>query len=60
MIMMFEKVLVPTDFSRYALKMLDCIGEIPGPREVVLLNVVDAGKSHDAGEKRLELQLSLR
>ncbi|MDM7939146.1 MAG: universal stress protein [Methanothrix sp.] len=41
--MMFEKVLVPTDFSRYALKMLDCIGEIPGPREVVLLNVVDAG-----------------
>jgi len=36
-------VLVPTDFSRYALKMLDCIGEIPGPREVVLLNVVDAG-----------------
>ncbi len=39
---MFEKVLVPTDFSRYALKMLDCIGEIPGLKEVVLLNVVDA------------------
>ena len=43
MMMMFEKVLVPTDFSRYALKMLDCIGEIPGQREIVLLNVVDAG-----------------
>lgn len=42
MMMMFEKVLVPTDFSRYALKMLDCIGEIPGLKDVVLLNVVDA------------------
>lgn len=40
---MFERVLVPTDFSRYSHKMLECIGEIPGVMEVVLLNVLDAG-----------------
>ncbi len=39
---MFEKVLFPTDFSEYAEKTLDCIGEIPGTKEVVLLHVVDA------------------
>ncbi len=39
---MFEKVLFPTDFSEYALKNLECIGEIPGVKEVVLLHVVDA------------------
>jgi nucleotide-binding universal stress UspA family protein len=39
---MFERVLVPTDLSKYAQKMLDCIGEIPGIKEVVLLNIIDA------------------
>ncbi len=39
---MFEKVLIPTDFSRYNRKMLECIAEIPGTREVVLLHVLDA------------------
>src|SRR4030067_2854092 len=39
---MFEKVLFPTDFSEYAQKMLECIGEIPGIKEVVLLHIVDA------------------
>lgn len=37
---MFEKVLVPTDFSAYAHKVLECVGNIPGVKEVVLLNVV--------------------
>jgi nucleotide-binding universal stress UspA family protein len=37
---MFKKVLVPTDFSAYARKVLECIGEIPGLTEVVLLSVV--------------------
>ncbi|MCX9012263.1 MAG: universal stress protein [Candidatus Methanoperedens sp.] len=39
---MFEKVLFPTDFSEYAQKNLECIGEIPGVKEVLLLHVVDA------------------
>ncbi len=39
---MFEKVLFPTDFSEYAQKTLECIGEIPGIKEVVLLHIVDA------------------
>jgi nucleotide-binding universal stress UspA family protein len=37
---MFEKVLVPTDFSKHAKKIIECIGEIPGLKEVVLLNVI--------------------
>lgn len=39
---MFEKVLFPTDFSEYAQKTLECIGEIPGVKELMLLHVVDA------------------
>jgi len=39
---MFEKVLFPTDFSEYAQKTLECIGDIPGIKELVLLHVVDA------------------
>jgi nucleotide-binding universal stress UspA family protein len=42
---MFERVLVPTDLSKYAQKMLECIGEIPGIKEVVLLNIIDANDS---------------
>ena len=39
---MFEKVLFTTDFSEYARKTLDCLSDIPGVREVVLLHVIDA------------------
>jgi nucleotide-binding universal stress UspA family protein len=38
----FEKVLVALDFSAYSQKIFDCITEIPGIQEVVLLHVVDA------------------
>lgn len=37
---MFEKVLVPTDFSRHARKVVECVGEIPGIKQVVLLSVI--------------------
>ena len=37
---MFEKVLIPTDFSSHAEKVVKCIGGIPGVKEVVLLNIV--------------------
>jgi len=39
---MFRKVLVALDFSAYSQRILDCISEIPGTEEVVLLHVVDA------------------
>jgi len=42
MVIMFEKVLVPTDFSKYAQKVVECVGELPGLKEIVLLHVVDA------------------
>lgn len=37
---MFEKILVATDFSNNAGKILECVGEIPGAKEVVLLHVL--------------------
>ncbi|MDD1734382.1 MAG: universal stress protein, partial [Methanothrix sp.] len=37
---MFEKVLVPTDFSKHAKKVIECVGEIPGIKQVVLLSVI--------------------
>jgi nucleotide-binding universal stress UspA family protein len=36
----FEKVLIPTDFSKHARKVIELAGDIPGVKEVVLLNVV--------------------
>jgi nucleotide-binding universal stress UspA family protein len=38
---MFERILVPTDFSGYAKRVLGCIGQLPGVKEVVLLHVID-------------------
>jgi len=40
MAQLFEKVLIPTDFSRHAEKIADCVGDIPGVKEVVLLHVL--------------------
>jgi nucleotide-binding universal stress UspA family protein len=37
---MYEKILIATDFSKYAEKMIDCVGEIPGIKEVVILHVL--------------------
>jgi nucleotide-binding universal stress UspA family protein len=37
---MFQKILVPTDFSKYSQKVLECVRELPGAKEIVLLNVV--------------------
>lgn len=42
---MFEKVLLPTDFSTYANRTVECIGQIPSVREVILLHVLDASRS---------------
>jgi nucleotide-binding universal stress UspA family protein len=37
---LFEKVLIPTDFSKHARKVIKCVGDIPGVKEIVLLNVI--------------------
>jgi len=37
---MFERILVATDFSKHAEKIIDCVGEIPGVKQVVLLHVL--------------------
>jgi len=60
---MFEKVLFATDFSEYSFLTLECISEIPGVQEVVLLHVVDAthhskkGWTHDREITKAELEL---
>jgi len=37
---MYEKILIATDFSKYSEKIVSCIGEIPGIKDVVLLHVL--------------------
>ena len=37
---MFKKVLFPTDFSKYSQKVLECVKEFPGLKDVVLLHVI--------------------
>ena len=37
---MSEIILVPTDFSKHSQKILECISEQPGEKNVVLLNVI--------------------
>lgn len=39
---MFEKVLLPTDFSADSQKVLEYVKDIPGVQEVILFHVVDA------------------
>lgn len=38
---MFERVLYATDFSEYAQKITECLGEIPGIKEIIVLHVID-------------------
>lgn len=39
---MYKKVLFPTDFSESVKKTIECIGDIPGVKEVLLLHIIDA------------------
>lgn len=61
---MFEKILVATDFSKHAEKIIDCVGEIPGVKEIVLLHVLamdplarvwSPGDEQKAAAKKLEV-----
>jgi nucleotide-binding universal stress UspA family protein len=46
---MYKKVLFPTDFSHHSQKITECIAEIPGIREVVLLHVADPASPLNTG-----------
>ncbi|MCK4269783.1 MAG: universal stress protein, partial [Methanogenium sp.] len=46
---MFEKILIPTDFSDYARYIVECMHEIPGARRVVLLHVVNSKAKSNGG-----------
>jgi len=46
---MFEKVLLPTDFSADSERVLGYVKDIPGIREVILLHVVDATRQSVKG-----------
>ena len=46
---MYKKVLFPTDFSPHSQKITECIAEIPGIQEVVLLHVTEAARPLNAG-----------
>jgi nucleotide-binding universal stress UspA family protein len=46
---MFEKILLPTDFSADSQRILGYVKDIPGIREVILLHVVDATRQSIRG-----------
>jgi nucleotide-binding universal stress UspA family protein len=46
---MFEKVLLPTDFSADSQRVLGYVGDIPGGREVIILHVFDATRPSRRG-----------
>jgi len=48
---MYRKVLVPTDLSSYAHKVQDCLAVIPGIEEIVLLHILDASNPKDLEAK---------
>ena len=52
---MFKRVLVATDFSYHADRVLECIGEIPGMEEIVLVHV-HGGDPHEAPDAEAELR----
>jgi len=52
---MFKRVLVATDFSYHADRVLECIGEIPGMEEIVLAHVI-GGDPHEAPDAEVELK----
>ena len=46
---MFERLLLCTDFSEYAIKISECVPALPRIHEVVLLHVFDATHYHIQG-----------
>lgn len=55
---MFKRVLVATDFSRHADRMLECIGEIPGMEEIVLVHVTTPGTTNGTPKEKIPALLN--
>jgi nucleotide-binding universal stress UspA family protein/GNAT superfamily N-acetyltransferase len=59
-LIMFSKVLVATDFSRHANRMLECIGSVPGIQEIVLVHVIQLSPVEQSSPAFLRNSLSPR
>ncbi len=55
---MFEKVLLPTDFSPYARAVVRCVPSIPGIREAILLHVAPPGREKGSSVESVRTQLA--
>lgn len=53
---MFEKVLLPTDFSPDSQKVLAYVQDLPGTREVLLLHVLDATRPTRDGDHNRQIE----
>jgi nucleotide-binding universal stress UspA family protein/predicted GNAT family acetyltransferase len=56
---MFSRVLLPTDFSSYAARTVQCIGEIPGITDLILLHVLETrpDRSTSYGKHAIEIRI---
>ncbi len=54
---MFRRILFPTDFSEYARRVMDCIADLPGVLEVVIVHIVGTDKP---GPLRSDIELSAK
>jgi nucleotide-binding universal stress UspA family protein len=53
---MFEKILVLTDFSAYARKFLEYVGDFPEVKDLVILNIVSKDPQTKAGDPAAKLK----
>ena len=56
---MFERVLIASDFSKHSEQIVNCVGEIPGVKEVILLNVLyksEIGRTWSPGDDKIVFQ----
>ncbi|MDD1664496.1 MAG: GNAT family N-acetyltransferase [Methanomicrobiales archaeon] len=57
--MMFPRVLLPTDFSPHAERTIQCIGEVPGIQDLLLLHVLESGPDNSTayGQHTVEARI---
>jgi nucleotide-binding universal stress UspA family protein/GNAT superfamily N-acetyltransferase len=58
--MMFPRVLLPTDFSPHAEKTAQCIGMIPGIRDLLLLHVLEEGPDGSTASGRHTIETRIK